>query len=66
MWSEIGYSLAGVGVLFFSSYELGKRSARFSLNRSIKLLEKDKELLKGHIDEHKKLLDDINKHFIFF
>lgn len=66
MWSEIGATILGTGLFLFGSYEFGRASARYSLNKSIKLLENDKETLKEHIDEHKKLLDDINKHFILF
>lgn len=66
MWYEIGASILGSGLFLFGSYEFGRASARYSLKKSIKMLEKDKDTLKHHIDEHKKLLDDINRHFILF
>ena len=64
MWSEIGASILGTGLFLFGSYEFGKASARYSLKKNIKLLEMDKDTFKEHIEEHKKLLDEINRHFI--
>ena len=66
MWSEIGASILGTGLFLFGSYEFGKASARYTLKKSIKLLEMDKESFKEHIDKHKELLEEINTHFIHF
>lgn len=66
MWSEIGASIIGTGLFLFGSYEFGKASARYSLKKNIKLLENNKDELKKHIEDHQKLLDEINRHFILF
>jgi len=66
MWSEIGATILGTGLFLFGSYEFGRASARYSLKKNIKLLENDKDKLKHHIEEHQKLLEEINKHFILF
>ena len=66
MWTEIGASLFGSGLFLFGSYEFGKASARYTLKKNIKLLENNKDELKKHIEDHQKLLDEINRHFILF
>ena len=67
MWYEVG--LVGVSsvVFFVSSYEFGKRSARYSLKKSLKDLEETKkslkeqdELIELSIEEHKNLLGELN------
>lgn len=67
MWYEMGLVGLSTAVFFVSSYEFGKRSARYSLNRSLKDLEDTKktlidqnELIDTSIEEHKKLLDELN------
>ena len=65
MWHEIGYSILGGGLFLITSYEFGAYSARYTLKKSIKALEEDKEYFEDEIDKHNKLLDEINKHFIF-
>lgn len=66
MWTEIGASLFGTGLFLFGSYEFGKASARYTLKKNIKLLEMDKVTFKEHIEKHKELLEEINKHFLHF
>tara|TARA_R100001591_G_scaffold99982_1_gene106351 strand:- start:50 stop:280 length:231 start_codon:yes stop_codon:yes gene_type:complete len=67
MWYETGLVGLSTAIFFYSSYEIGKRSARYSLNKSLKDLEDTKktlieqnELIDTSIEEHKKLLDELN------
>ena len=72
MWYEFGIVGVSTGIFFLSSYELGKRSAKYSLNKSLKDLEETKQNLKDQnklidesIIEHKNLLNELNTFFFF-
>jgi len=68
MWYEVGLVGVSTAVFFYSSYEFGKRSARYSLTKSLMELEETKkELTEEHhlidtsIEEHKNLISEINR-----
>lgn len=67
MWYEVGLVGLSSAVFFYSSYEFGKRSARYSLKKSLLDLEETKktlieqnELIDTSIEEHKNLLSELN------
>ena len=60
MWNEIGLVGISTAVFFISSYEFGKRSARYTLSKSLKELEEHKRLIDLSIEEHKNLMDEIS------
>jgi len=72
MWYEAGLVSISSAVFFYSSYEFGKVSAKYSLRKSLKDLEDTKnnlstqnKLIDDSILEHKKLLNEISMFFFF-
>tara|TARA_R100000951_G_scaffold55379_1_gene46514 strand:+ start:797 stop:1018 length:222 start_codon:yes stop_codon:yes gene_type:complete len=66
MWNELLLSLGGTATLFISSYQLGRFCARRELNNSLselekssKKLNKDKDEIQTCINEHHKLLNEL-------
>jgi hypothetical protein len=60
MWSELLIGTISIPVGFFSIYQLGKCSARWSLNNNLKHLNKHKELYEKEIKEHNEALKQLD------
>ena len=68
MWTEVAYTIVGTGTFFISSYQLGKFCARKELSNSLKDLEKaskklnkEKDTIDACINEHHKLLLELEQ-----
>lgn len=68
MWNELLLSLGGTATLFISSYQLGRFCARRELTNSLSELEKsskklneDKDEIQSCINEHHKLLNELDQ-----